>query len=180
MTGKLQEDGYIPFDKGSGRVRWVREDLTGGTIPTSPQLRAAFDRLRELGYKPVVGQNIGFDFYPHPALDVFDSHLTGAKKAFEALGLSPENIPSADIGFDFKMRFHRYLQEAIDNGKIQLPVYYSAHTVMADLVDKDLFTPSHGLASVIYGTVGRRAAYRNANIERASPNTSWIKRSRNP
>ena len=164
LTTRLQDAGYVPFDKGSGVVRWVRDDLTGGTIPTSPQLRAAVARLNELGFKPVVGKGIGFDFYDHPLVDVMDSKLTRAKRIMEALGISPENIHSSDIGFDFKLRLHRYLNEAVADGKITLPVYYSTHTLMADMTDKDILPANTGLATVIAKSVGRHSY--NNNLER--------------
>jgi hypothetical protein len=121
----------------------------------SPQLRDAFQSLASMGYTPVMGKGIGFDFYQHPNLDIFDSHLTTAKRTVERLGLSPENIPSHDIGFDFNMRFQRKLLEKVESGKIKLPPLYTVQTVMADLRNNDLLPVAPGLASYIQSAVGK-------------------------
>ena len=115
----------------------------------SPQIKSAFQSLHSLGYAPVMGKGIGFDFYDHPNLDLFDSHLTTAKRIVERLGLSPENVPSHDIGFDFNLRFQRKLLEKVESGKIPLPPGYTANTIVADLRNGDLLPVSPGLASVL-------------------------------
>jgi hypothetical protein len=167
LTGQLQDNGYIPFDQGAGIVRWVRNDLTGGTLPVSPQLREAFARLDELGYMPVMGKGIGFDFYNHPALDVFDSHLSAGRRLVERLGMSPENISSSNMGLDFNIRLHNELQNQIEKGKSeptggirQLPPYFNAHTIIAELRDKNLIKSNPGIASFIQRHVPPTSAYK--------------------
>ena len=149
LKDQLEAKGYVPFDKGNGLVRYVRPDLVGGTIATSPELQTALDHMEQLGFIPVQGKGIGFGFYNHPIFDVADSHLTTAKRFVERLGLSPENIPSPDIGFTWNMLFNDELLKSVEKGDVKLYPTHTTQTIISMMRDRDAIPSGGGISSVV-------------------------------
>ena len=73
-----------------------------GAPGTSPELTDALARLRELGYVPVMGTDIGHAFHEHPNIDLFDGRSPRPSHRGEA-GVSPENVPTHNLAFQFNL-----------------------------------------------------------------------------
>ena len=173
LQDQLDDAGFIKFNHSHGVTKYVRPGLVGGTVPTSPQLIKAIAQLKELGYKPVMGEGIGFDFYKSPLFDVADSRLSTSRRYLENLGLSPENIPSTDIGFTWRLKFERNLQQMVEKyygriakdgedsspqrGELKLYPTHMVKTIIGQLTDRDALPESGGILSAIQHTVGSKA-----------------------
>lgn len=174
LTDQLKDAGYIKFDHPDGHVKYVRPGLVGGTIQTSRQAARAVGKLKDLGYQPVLGTGIGFDFYKSPVFDLADSQLSTQRRFLERLGLSPENIPSPDIGFTWNMLFNEKLLSKIEkyqarikqegessvpkSGEFRLYPTHTAQTVMAMMRDRDAIPATEGgAATAVAHTIGKRA-----------------------
>lgn len=159
LQNRLEGAGFIKFDVGKGLVRWVRPDLVGGTIATSPALQDALDSMHAAGMTPVVGKALGSGFYESPLMDIGNAHLTTAKRFLESTGLSPQNVPSSDLGFTWRMNFHRLLVDAVANGQLRLFPTHTVETIIAMMRDKKAIPGTPGFASAVQqiSPLGRHA-----------------------
>lgn len=130
------------FTDGLAADAYPRVNASTGEVPH--ELTAAIGRLREMGYKPVFGTDIGWLHAGENQLDVMAGPLTTQRKVIEKLGLSMDNHGSAPITFYRRDGIRNELQKLVDGGKVKLPDSWTPDTVIAYLEDKRALDKSPG------------------------------------
>lgn len=97
------------------------------------EVKAAFAKLDDLGYRPVVGTDIGHIFHDWAAAPQLQGALTKQRVLAEGLGLSPDNISSLSIGTVRRQGIRQEVQKLVDDNKITLPPYYTVDTALSEV-----------------------------------------------
>jgi len=88
-------------------------------------------KLKELGYKPVIGTDIGHAFNPAAQYtDLGTIEMKAAAKVASRFGLSPRLSDSAAVSARALVETNRTVQEAIDSGKIKVFPSFNADRLL--------------------------------------------------
>lgn len=88
-------------------------------------------KLKELGYKPVIGTDIGHTFNPAAQFtDLGSIEIKSIAKAASKFGLSPRLSDSAAVSARALVETNRSVQEGIDSGKIKVFPSFNADRLL--------------------------------------------------
>lgn len=82
-------------------------------------LRAAFAKMDALGYKPVMGHDVGLDYLPYTQMDATAGQLTATRRLADHLGLAWEPTAQADINATYQNALYKRLASAIHEGQFE-------------------------------------------------------------
>jgi hypothetical protein len=118
-------------------------------VPTdaSGELRRAMDQIADLGFRPIVGNNVGHDIYEAPLLDVMSGATTRARRTANRLGMSPESIPTVDHGFTYGLLAHREIENSVEAGRLHYAPYDDANGILSTLRDDGILPHEQGFGS---------------------------------
>lgn len=157
---------------------YARNNLAGpvrlhADAPGSLQDAAA--KIDGLGYKIVHGTDIGWRHVPQTPLDVVSAPLTRRRLLAEHLGLNPDSTPTADVSFWKQLSMRSAIQKLVDEGKITLPPYHTADTLVAHLWDGDALDLSPDpLTRIIHNTLGQITKRRQIDELIPEIQSQWV------
>lgn len=137
-----------------------------------PEIAQAVTDLRRLGYKPVSGTGIGHIITGTSPVDALEGPLTWQRKLAEHVGLNPNMYPNQTIAHTRTTGIINAINDGVQSGKIQLPPYWDANTVVAAL-EKDGFIDQmpgrfKGAVMHLFRTPERVAKANNIDLETAT------------
>lgn len=137
-----------------------------------PELTAALRQLADLGYKPVSGTNIGHIITGASPVDTLEGPLTWQRRLAEHIGLNPNVYPNRTISQTRTTGIINAVNDAVHTGKVVLPPYWDANTVVAAL-QKDGFIDEapgviRGAVMHLFRTPERVAAANHIDVEAAA------------
>lgn len=149
------------------RARDFAKDLAHDIYPADSDVSAihdAFDDLRELGYKPVFGTDIGWMHVPTTPVDVFDGDLKLRRRLIEKIGLNPDSYASTHIGAYRRTGIKNAIQDLVDAGRVRLPPWWTTDTIWAYLRQEAILDQEGGLGAKLV-RIPRGAAAARAEAE---------------
>jgi hypothetical protein len=128
------------------------------TADAPEQLKQAFAAINAKGYRVVSGTDIGHAYRSDlPPLEELGAPISQARKVVSALGLNPQSFSRLDYGADRRLRVTRVLQQAVDEGRISLPPFYTVQTLLNDLQDDAIVGKQLPWAANVLFAASRRA-----------------------
>ena len=116
---------------------------------TTPAVEAALSRIRDAGYEPVMGADIGHAFYDQPHVDIMDGALTTRRRLLEKAGLSPEVIPTHDAAFHMHQLFLSNLIDKVGKGELRLMPFDTPRGIVNSLREGVTMPKSLGIPSTM-------------------------------
>ena len=112
------------------------------TYDAPQHLHDAIQRIRDLGYRPMLGSHIGHLWDSSlPPMPEINGAVSFRRKAVSALGLAPEQISPRTAGQNASIRVLREIDGAMRDPRATIPARTTAETVMQVLRDRNLLEP---------------------------------------
>jgi hypothetical protein len=97
-------------------------------------MRAAVERIKTLGYQPVMGSDIGHAFRNDlPQADVLGAPLSKARKVLTGLGLNTEHFSGVDKAIRTRLAVTTELRKVLESGDVKVPPFTHENTILSVL-----------------------------------------------
>lgn len=128
------------------------------TYDAPQELHDAIARIKDLGYRPMLGSHIGHLWDSSlPPMPEINGAVTFRRKFTSVMGLAPEQISPRTAGQDASIRVLREVGKALQDPKATVPPRTTAETFMQVLRDRDLLHPDMKVPERVAVTISKKA-----------------------